>query len=47
MAASAGFRPAKFSRWLGLRLVNQSLGAMQQQVWSELRRIWKDSSVEK
>ena len=47
MAASACFRPAKVSRWLGLRLVKQSLGAVQQQVWRELRQMWKDSSVEK
>lgn len=46
MAASAALRPARVSRWLGLRLVNRSLGAVQQQVWREVRRIWKDSSVE-
>ena len=47
MTASAAFRPAKISRWLGMRLVNRGLGAMQEKVWSELRRIWKDSCVEK
>jgi len=46
MAASAAFHPARVSRWLGLRLVDRSLSAVKQQVWSELRRIWKDSSVD-
>ena len=46
MAASATFRPARVSRWLGLRLVNRAIGGVKQQVWSELQRIWKDSSVE-
>ena len=41
MAASAAFRPAKMTRWIGMRLVRQALGGVQQQLWVELRRMWK------
>lgn len=45
MAASAGLRPGRVSRWLGLALVRQAFGGLQQQLQAELRRIWTGSSV--
>ena len=37
LAASAGFRPARISRWLGLSLVRHAMGGVQQRLWAELR----------
>jgi len=44
MTASAGLRPAKVSRWLGLSLVRHAFGGFQQQLLVELRRVWNDST---
>lgn len=44
MAASAGLRPGRLSRWLGLSLVRQAFGGFQQQFRAELGRIWKDTT---
>jgi hypothetical protein len=43
MAASAVFRPARLARWFGITLVRRALGGLQEQVWSELRRTWRES----
>jgi hypothetical protein len=40
-AASAGFRPGRVSRWLGLSLVRHAWGGFQQQFSAELMRIWQ------
>jgi hypothetical protein len=47
MAASAGLKPARLSRSLGLSLVRRALGKVQQEVWAELRRIWTDAMSDK
>ena len=47
LAASAGLKPARVSRWLGLALVRRSLGGFQQHLWAELQRIWTDSTPER
>jgi hypothetical protein len=39
-AASAGLRPGRISRRLGLSLVHQAFGGIQSQLWAELKRIW-------
>ena len=44
LAASAGLRPARLSRWLGLSLVGHAYGRFQQQLWADLRRVWTDST---
>jgi hypothetical protein len=43
LAASAGLRPARMSRWLGLSLVRRALGGFQQGLWAELQRLWTES----
>jgi hypothetical protein len=43
MAASSALRPARVARWLGSALLRRALGESMQQLWSELRRIWRDS----
>jgi hypothetical protein len=47
VAASAGFRPSRMSRWLGLSLVRHALGGFQQNVWAELRRTWTQSTPDR
>ena len=43
MAASSALRPRRISRWLGYALVQKAFGGFQQQLWSELRRMWNES----
>jgi hypothetical protein len=43
MTASNVFRPRRIARWLGSSLVRQAFGGLGQQVWKELRRVWKDA----
>jgi len=47
MAASAGLKPARLSRRLGLSLVRHVLGNVQQQLWAELGRFWTDTLSKK
>ena len=47
MAVSAGLRPGRMSRWLGLSLVRHAFGGFQQQFWAELRRIWTDTTPDR
>ena len=47
LAASAGLKPSRLSRWLGLALVRQGLGGIQQRLWADLQRIWTDSTPKK
>ena len=44
MAASTALRPARVSRWLAGTLMRQAFGGVRQQLGSELRRIWSDST---
>ncbi len=44
MAASAAFRPAAVSRWLGRTLAQKALGGIRQAVAAELQRFWADST---
>jgi hypothetical protein len=44
LAASAGLKPARMSRWLGLSLVRHALGGVRQQLWAELARVWSESN---
>ena len=37
LAASAGFRPARISRRLGLSLVRHAMDGVRQRLWTELR----------
>jgi len=46
MTASSVLRPGRIARWLGRSLVSQAFGGFQQQIWSELQRVWKDSNRE-
>jgi hypothetical protein len=46
LAASAGLKPGRVSRWLGLSLVRHAFGGVQRQLWADLRRIWEDASVD-
>jgi hypothetical protein len=43
LVASAGFRPARVSRRLGLSLVRHALGGARQHLRAELERIWSDA----
>ena len=43
LAASAGFRPSRICRRLGLSLVRHAIGGVRQGLWTELRQIWTDS----
>jgi hypothetical protein len=43
MTASSLLRPARIARWLGRSLMHQALGGFQQQLCSELRRVWTKS----
>ncbi len=47
MAASAGLKPARLSRSLGLSLVRHAVGKFQQELWAELRRVWSDAMSDK
>lgn len=40
LAASAGLKRARISRWLGISLVRQAMGGFQHAFWAELKRIW-------
>ena len=40
LAASAGLKRARVSRWLGISLVRHALTGFQQAFWAELKRIW-------
>jgi hypothetical protein len=40
MAASAGLKPGRLSRWLGLSIVRHACGGFQQHLGAELRRMW-------
>jgi hypothetical protein len=42
LVASAGFRPSRISRRLGLSLVRHAIGGVQQHVWTELARFWSE-----
>lgn len=44
MAASAGLKPGRWSRWLGLSLVRHALGGFQQHLSADLRQVWTDST---
>ncbi len=46
MAASSALRPARIAGWLGSALLHRALGGFKQQLWSELRRIWRDSGTD-
>ena len=47
MAVSAGLKPGRTLRWLGLSLVRHALGGFREHLWAELRRIWTDSTPDK
>jgi hypothetical protein len=47
LAASAGFRPARISRWLGLSLVRHAMDEVRQGLWREVERFWADASDKK
>jgi hypothetical protein len=47
MTASAGLKPARLSRRLGLSLVRHVLGNVQQQLWAEVGRFWTDALSKK
>jgi hypothetical protein len=47
LAASAGFKRGRVSRWLGLALVRRAMGGFQQNVWAELRRTWTQSTPDR
>jgi hypothetical protein len=47
MAASTAFRPAIVSRWLGAALVRRALSGFQQQLVSDLQRMWNDSGTDR
>jgi hypothetical protein len=40
LAASAGLKRGRMSRWLGMSLVRQAFGGFQQAFWTDLKRIW-------
>jgi len=42
-AASAGLKPGRLSRWLGLALVGQAWSGFQRQFWAELKQIWTNA----
>jgi hypothetical protein len=44
LAASAGLKPHRMSRWLGASLVRRAFGTIQQHVSAELRRLWTEST---
>jgi hypothetical protein len=44
LTASAGLRPARIARWLGLSLVRQALGGIGQQFRVDLHQLWTDST---
>jgi len=47
MTASSLLRPGRIARWLGRSLVRQAFGGFQQHLWSELRRVWKNTDPNK
>jgi hypothetical protein len=47
LAASAGWRRGRMSRWLGLSLVRRSLGGFEQRLWADLKQIWTDATPDK
>jgi hypothetical protein len=44
LAASAGLKPRRMSRRLGLSLVRHAFGGLRRQFWAELQRIWTDTT---
>ena len=46
LAASAGFKPGRVSRRLGLSLVRHAIHGARQRLGSELERFWSDSGAE-
>lgn len=44
LTVSAGLKPSRITRWLGLSLVRHAMGGFQQRVWVELRRFWDETS---
>jgi hypothetical protein len=47
MSASSLLRPKRMAGWLGSALVHQAFSGLRQQVWSELRRTWSESTLDK
>ena len=47
MAASAGLKPGRVSRWLGLSLVARRWAEFEQHLWADLRQIWTDSTPDR
>jgi hypothetical protein len=47
LAASAGLKPARLSRRLGLSLVRHALGGFKQELWAELRQVWNNAMSDK
>jgi hypothetical protein len=43
LAASAGLRSGRASRWVGMRLFRRAFRQIQQHVWHEWKRIWTES----
>ncbi len=44
LAISAGLKPHRLARWLGLRMVRRAADRAGRIAWHELEQIWADSS---
>ena len=47
LTASAGFRPSRISRRLGLSLVRHAMGGIRRGLWNEVERFWSDASAKR
>jgi hypothetical protein len=47
LAASAGLKPGRVSRWLGLSLMRHALGGLQRHFRADLRNTWTDSTPDR
>lgn len=47
LAASTALKPGRITRWLGLSLVRHALGDFQRRLWTDLRRVWTESTPDR
>jgi hypothetical protein len=47
IAASAGLRPGRVTRRMGVSLVERALGHVRTHLWAELQRVWAESTPDR
>jgi hypothetical protein len=47
LVASAGLKPRRMSRWLGLSLVGGAYGQFRRRLWADLLKVWANSTPER